>query len=326
MKKRSWIVGTVLVAVAGVAVVMWWSSHRSSLVAGFSSGNGRIEATEIDIATKMQGRIVEVVAYEGDTVEAGQILARMDTKVLEAQLRETEAGVNRAQQASAAAAALMKQRAADCDLAEKELKRSEELFREGGISREKLDQDLTKVESARAACAEARAQFEREKAGIKAAIAQTERLKADIEDSVLRAPRRGRVLYRLAEPGEVLSAGGKVLTIIDLTDVYMTVFLPETVAGKVAIGADARIVLDAAPDLVIPANVSFVSPRAQFTPKEVETRTEREKLMFRIKVQIDPELLRKHESKVKTGLPGVAYVRLDPRVEWPESLHVRLPQ
>ena len=326
MKKRSWIVGTVLVAVAGIAAVMWLSSHRSSLVAGFSSGNGRIEATEIDIATKIQGRIVEVVAYEGDTVEAGQILARMDTKVLEAQLRETEAGVNRAQQASAAAAALMKQRAADCDLAEKELKRSEELFREGGISREKLDQDLTKVESARAACAEARAHFEREKAGIKAAIAQTERLKADLEDSILRAPRRGRVLYRLAEPGEVLPAGGKVLTIIDLTDVYMTVFLPETVAGKVAIGADARIVLDAAPDLVIPANVSFVSPRAQFTPKEVETRTEREKLVFRIKARIDPQILKKHEPQVKTGLPGVAFVRLDPRVEWPEHLHVRLPQ
>ena len=326
MRKWSWIVGTVLVAVAGVAAVMWWSSHRSSLVAGFSSGNGRIEATEIDIATKIQGRIVEVVAYEGDTVEAGQILARMDTKVLEAQLREAEAGVKRAQQASVAAAALVKQRAADCDLAEKELKRSEELFREGGISREKLDQDLTKVESARAACAEARAQFEREKAGIKAAIAQTERLKADLEDSILRAPRRGRVLYRLAEPGEVLSAGGKVLTIIDLTDVYMTVFLPETVAGKVAIGADARIVLDAAPDLVIPANVSFVSPRAQFTPKEVETRTEREKLVFRIKAQIDPQILKKHEPQVKTGLPGVAFVRLDPRVEWPEHLHVRLPQ
>lgn len=326
MRKWSWIVGTVLVAVAGAAAVMWWSSHRSSLAAGFSSGNGRIEATEIDIATKIQGRIVEVVAYEGDTVEAGQILARMDTKVLEAQLREAEAGVKRAQQASAAAAALMKQRAADCDLAEKELKRSEELFREGGISREKLDQDLTKVESARAACAEARAQFEREKAGIKAAIAQTERLKADLEDSILKAPRRGRVLYRLAEPGEVLPAGGKVLTIIDLTDVYMTVFLPETVAGKVAIGADARIVLDAAPDLVIPANVSFVSPRAQFTPKEVETRTEREKLVFRIKAHIDPQILKKHEPQVKTGLPGVAYVRLDPRVEWPEYLHVRLPQ
>ncbi len=309
----------------GVGMV-WWSSQRSSLPTGFASGNGRIEATEIDIATKIQGRIVEVLADEGDTVEAGQILARMDTKVLEAQLREAEAEVRRAQQASAGAAALIEQRAAECDLAERELKRSEGLFREGGISREKLDQDRTKVESARAACAEARAQFEREKAGINAAIAQVERLKADLEDSILKAPRRGRVLYRLAEPGEVLPAGGKVLTIVDLADVYMTLFLPETVAGKVAIGADVRIVLDARPDLVIPAKVSFISPRAQFTPKEVETRTEREKLMFRIKARIDPELLKKHEPRVKTGVPGVAYVRLDPRAEWPEYLHVRLPQ
>jgi len=324
MRKR-WIVAAALV-VAIAAGAVWWGSQRSSLPAGFASGNGRIEATEIDIAAKIQGRIAEVLVDEGDTVEAGQILARMDTKVLEAQLREAEAEVKKAEQASAAAAALMEQRAAECDLAETELKRSEKLFREGGISRERLDQDRTRVESARAACAQARAQFEREKAGINGAIAQVERLKADLEDSILTAPRRGRVLYRLAEPGEVLPAGGKVLTIVDVTDVYMTFFLPETVAGKVAIGAEARIVLDAAPDLVIPASISFVSPRAQFTPKEVETRTEREKLVFRIKAQIDPELLKKHEPKVKTGIPGVAYVRLDPRAEWPEHLHVRLPQ
>lgn len=324
--KKGWLgVGVVLLCIA-LGGVVWWTSQRSSLPSGFASGNGRIEATEIDIATKIQGRIVEVRVEEGDTVEAGQILARMDTKVLEAQLREAEAEVKRAHQASAAAAALMEQRAAECDLAEMELRRSEDLFREGGISQEKLDQDRTRVESARAACAEARAQFEREKAGINGAIAQVERLKADLEDSILTAPRRGRVLYRLAEPGEVLPAGGKVLTIIDLTDVYMTLFLPETVAGKVAIGADARIVLDARPDLVIPAKVSFVSPRAQFTPKEVETRTEREKLVFRIKARIDPQLLKKHEPSVKTGLPGVAYVRLDPIAKWPKDLEPRLPQ
>lgn len=324
MKKR-WIPVVAAALVVAVGVV-WWASRRPSLPAGFASGNGRIEATEIDIATKIQGRIAEVLVDEGDTVEAGQILARMDTKVLEAQLREAEAEVKRAQEASAAAAALMEQRAAECYLAETELKRSEKLFREGGISREKLDQDQTRVESAKAACAQARAQFEREKAGINAAIAQGERLKADLEDSILTAPRRGRVLYRLAEPGEVLPAGGKVLTIVDTTDVYMTFFLPETVAGRVAIGAEARIVLDARPDLVIPASISFVSPRAQFTPKEVETRTEREKLVFRLKAQIDPQLLKKHEPRVKTGVPGVAYVRLDPRAEWPDHLDVRLPQ
>lgn len=322
---RRWIVGIVtIVVVAGL--VVWWISRQPSIPLGFASGNGRIEATEIDIATKIQGRVVEVLAHEGDMVKAGQILARMDTKILEAQLRQAEAEVMRSHRASVAAAALIRRRDAECDFAEKELKRSEQLVREGAISREILDRDRSKAESARAACAEARAEFQKEEAEIKAAVAETERFKADLDDSILKAPRRGRVLYRLAEPGEVLPAGGKVLTIIDLAYVYMTMFLPETVAGKVAIGADARIVLDARPDLVIPAKVSFVSPRAQFTPKEVETRTEREKLMFRIKVQIDPQLLKKHEAKVKTGLPGVAYVRLDPSTEWPEHLHVRLPQ
>lgn len=91
------------------------------------------------------------------------------------------------------------------------------------------------------------------------------------------------------------------------------------------VGSDGRIVLDAAPHLVIPAAVSFVAPRSQFTPKEVETRTEREKLMFRVKVRIDPDLLARHLEKVKTGVPGVAYVRLDPSVEWPEYLRVKLP-
>jgi HlyD family secretion protein len=105
----------------------------------------------------------------------------------------------------------------------------------------------------------------------------------------------------------------------------MTIFLPARQAGRVAIGAEARIIFDAAPDLVIPASVSFVAPSAQFTPKEVETRTEREKLMFRIKVRIAPELLQQYIEKVKTGVPGVAYVRLDQTATWPIHLHVRLP-
>jgi HlyD family secretion protein len=150
-------------------------------------------------------------------------------------------------------------------------------------------------------------------------------LRTEIADGTLKAPRLGRVQYRLAEPGEVLAAGGKVLTLLDLTDVYLTLFLPETVAGRVALGAEARLVLDAVPNLVIPAQVSFVAAKSQFTPKAVETRTEREKLMFRVKVQIPPDLLRQHLSQVKTGLPGVAYVRLDPNAPWPAALQVKLP-
>jgi HlyD family secretion protein len=115
-----------------------------------------------------------------------------------------------------------------------------------------------------------------------------------------------------------------VLNMVDLTDVYMTFFLPTKQAGRVALGAEARLVLDAAPQYVVPAKISFVADVAQFTPKTVETEEERQKLMFRIKAQIDPSLLREHLQQVKTGLPGMAYVRLDPQVDWPAELQTRL--
>jgi HlyD family secretion protein len=134
------------------------------------------------------------------------------------------------------------------------------------------------------------------------------------------------VQYRVAQPGEVLGAGGKVLNLVDLTDVYMIFFLPERQAGRVALGSEVRLVIDAAPQYVIPARVSYVASVAQFTPKTVETASEREKLMFRVKARIDPELLRKHLEQVKTGVPGMAYLRLDPQAAWPAHLAIKVPQ
>ncbi|MGB5096377.1 MAG: HlyD family efflux transporter periplasmic adaptor subunit, partial [Porticoccaceae bacterium] len=162
------------------------------------------------------------------------------------------------------------------------------------------------------------------RSAVDAAQATIERLQADIDDSVLRSPRDGRVQYRVAEPGEVLPAGGVVLNLVDLDDVYMTFFLPTAAAGRVALGAEVRLVLDALPQHVMPARATFVADVAQFTPKTVETAEERLKLMFRIKARIEPELLKKHVRQVKTGLPGVAYVRLDPSRDWPERLTVTL--
>ena len=132
--------------------------------------------------------------------------------------------------------------------------------------------------------------------------------------------------FRVAQPGEVLAAGGKVLNIVDLSDVYMTFFLPTEAAGRVGIGSEVRLVLDAATQYVIPARVTFVADVAQFTPKTVETADERQKLMFRIKAKIAPDLLKKHIRMVKTGLPGVAYVQLNADAQWPDKLQVRLPQ
>jgi len=128
------------------------------------------------------------------------------------------------------------------------------------------------------------------------------------------------VLYRLAEPGEVLAAGGKALTIVDLGDVYMEIFLPSEQASKVKIGAGARLTVDYEPGLAVPARVTFVSPEAQFTPKEVETKSEREKLVFRVKIQVPSDLVMRYTDRIKTGVRGVGYVKLDNSVAWPDWL------
>lgn len=298
----------------------------SPLPEGFAVGNGRIEATEVDVATKLAGRLTEVRVQEGDRVEQGQVVAVLDTDALEARRRQGRAELRQAEQERQHALAVVEQRESELDYARRDLDRLQRLSRtDQFVSEEQVDQARTGVRSAEAALWASRVQVVAAEAAIEAAQAGLERVEVDIADSTLQAPRGGRVLYRLAEPGEVLGVGGKVLTLLDLADVYMVIFLPTPAAGRVRLGAPARIVLDAAPEYVIPAEVSFVAPRAQFTPKQVETQSVRESLAFRVKVRVAPELLARYETLVKTGLPGVASVQLSPDAPWPEHLEPRLP-
>jgi len=299
--------------------------QRNRLPDHLVSTNGRIESTEIDVATKLAGRVAEVWAREGDLVDAGMVVARLDTATLEAQLRQAQAELQRAHREREYAEAIVSQRESELEYAQRDLQRMRELEDRSFVAFEQVDLARTKSHTADAALRAARIKVAETTAAIAAATAQIDRIAVDIEDSALKAPRRGRVLYRLAEPGEVLGAGGKVLTLLDLSDVYMVLFLPETVIGRVAIGSEVRIVFDAAPEYVVPARVSFVAARAQFTPKQVETRSEREKLVFRVKARIAPELLERYEPLVKTGVPGVAYVNPDQEAPWPEWLDIRLP-
>lgn len=354
MGRTQWSRIAVAALAVAVACWLWWSARPDPLPAGFARSNGRIEAVEIDIATKTPGRVEEILVDEGDFVRAGQVLARMDTDVLEAQRREArariaeariavetaQAAVAQAEARHAAALAVVEQREAELAAAEKRLERTEQLASRRVAPPQTLDDDRARAAAARAAVSAAKAevaaaqaaigtarsQVVRAEAAVEAAEATLQRIEADIADSELVSPRDGRVQYRVAQPGEVLAAGGRVLNLIDLGDVYMTFFLPTAEAGRVALGAEVRLVLDAAPQYVIPARATFVANVAQFTPKSVETQEERLKLMFRVKAHIDPELLRRNVHQVKTGLPGVAYVRLDPTAEWPPELQVRLPE
>jgi HlyD family secretion protein len=248
-------------------------------------------------------------------------------KQAEAQKQQAVVGIEAAryqvvqrQAEKQAAVSLVAQREAERDGARKQFTRSQELSSRGTTSQQVLDTDRARFESANEAVSAAKAQVINAQAAVDAAAATIESIQADIRDSTLRSPRDGRVQFRVAQPGEVLGAGGRVLNMVDLSDVYMTFFLPTEAAGRVRIGTEVRLVLDAVPQYVIPAKATFVADVAQFTPKTVETASERQKLMFRIKAQLPPELLKKYIRDVKTGLPGVAYVRIDPEAEWPANL------
>ena len=314
-----------LLAGAGGGGFYWWQQQQDRLPDDIAVGNGRIEAEEVHVAAKFAGRVADVLVEEGDMVDAGQVLARMDAAELQASLAKARADVARAEESVAEAKAQIAQRGSELTFAQQELDRASFLVERGHVSEERLDQRRTERDTARAILEAARAHLASAQRAVESAAAEVRRIQTRIDDSVLTAPRAGRIQYRLAEPGEVLAGGGRVVTLLDLTDVYMTIFLPTAQVGSVFIGTEARITLDAAPELVIPAKVSFVAAEAQFTPREVETRSEREKLMFRVKVKIDPELLLLHMEKVKTGLPGEAYVLLGNEATWPERLAVRLP-
>ncbi len=326
MNVKSWIIASVVVAATAVGGYFYWQQQLAArLPEGIVSSNGRIEADRTNISTKVAGRIAEIKVDEGDMVDAGQVVASMDTAELRAQLRRAEAEVRRSERAKQEASASVLRARSHLQFVEGELKRVQKLHSEGFATTEKLDQRHNELQAADASYRAALAGVEQSSEAITSAREELERLKSVEDDAVLKAPHRGRVQYRLAEPGEVLGAGGSVLTLLDIGDVYMTIFLPAVEAGRLTIGSEARIILDPVPEYVIPSKVSFVASEAQFTPKAVETAEERAKLMFRVKLRIDQDLLRKYEDRVKTGVRGMAYVRLPEAQAWPDKLQIKLP-
>ncbi|HBK08672.1 MAG TPA: secretion protein HylD [Acetobacteraceae bacterium] len=322
-EKRRWLKPALLVLVlliGGIGAGLWWLYPRGGLPPGIAFGNGRLEADEIDIGTKFAGRIAKLLADEGDVVKAGQVVAVMDTQDLQVSLQRAAALVLQAQRIIDEAQANLVQQDTQVLLARQQLDRARALVPKGFETREVLDQRQQQLDGALAARHATIARIEQAKFAMEAATHDVRLYQVNIADNSLVAPKDGRVQYRVANVGEVLPAGGKVFTILDTGYVYMDIYLPTLDAGRVRPGSDARIVLDAYPAYPIPCHVVFIASQAQFTPKDVETKNERDKLMFRVRVRVDPELLKTRADKVRSGLPGVGYVRTDPAVAWPPFL------
>ena len=230
--------------------------------AGIVSVNGRVEATQVDISTKIPGRVIEIVPHEGDIVPIGSVVARIDTSETMAQLHQAQASAELARKTLTTREAEAASDEAKQEFANEELRSTATLIAKGWSTHETYDKRQQELKSADAALRAARSQVEEAIAAVKTADARVEELQAVIDDSTIKAPVRGRVQYRLVEPGAVLPPGGKIATVINLSDIYTTIYLPGPQAGRLKIGDDARVVVDAYPEYVFPASVSFVAPES----------------------------------------------------------------
>ncbi|MBX5472926.1 MAG: efflux RND transporter periplasmic adaptor subunit [Acetobacteraceae bacterium] len=319
------LLALIVLIAAGTGAGWWWTHRPPPLPPWIASSNGRLEADEVDIDTKYAGRILKLYVDEGDFVKQGQVVAVMDTRDLEQQKLQYEHVMRQAQRTLDQAKANYASQEAVVKFAQQEVARSSYLVPRGFATQEQLDQQRQTLASAIATLNADAAAIQAAEHAVAAAAHQVEYYKVVIADNTLVAPKDGPIEYRVANVGEVLPAGGKVFTMLDASYVYMDIYLPTKEAGRVRLGSEARIVLDAYPEHVIPARVVFVASLAQFTPKTVETKEEREKLMFRIRVRVDPARLKGREAIVRTGLPGVGYVLTSPTGTWPPSLQPSPP-
>ena len=294
-----------------VALALTTTACRNSGDANTIVLNGRIEAPTVDLGPKVPGRVVAVLVREGQRVKAGELLVRLDLGETAIAVEGAQAGVRAAQaraqdlrqgsresEISAAQADVADKRAAVA-LAEKEAERQRFLLsRKVGTQRE-LDRAQTDLTRSRAALKASSEKLELAQEGFRsqqtaAASAEADRAQAQLEqsqsvasESEIRAPADGVILHRLAEPGQLVSAGQPAMTMAFSNRLYVRTFIPETKLGQVRQGAAATVVVDAYPDKQFPAHITEIAPDAEFTPKAVETREERVNLVYAAKADLD---------------------------------------
>ena len=299
--------GQVLVRLDTVTI----EAEQAKNEAAVATAREQFAAAKADIAAAR----ADIAAANADIVAANAAIERQQSEI---QLAQTEADRQRRMLAeNATSQALFDTRQTALETSKVTLT---SIQARTDAVRAQADAVRAKAGAAQARAATAQAQADAAQRQIEVAQAQVEVTKSRIKDATLISLVTGRVLYRLVEPGEVLGPGGKALTLVDLNDVYMEIYLPSNQAAALKIGAPARITVDYEPNRAAAAYVSFVSPEAQFTPKQVETKSEREKLMFRVKIQIPPELVTHYIERIKTGVRGVGYVKVSPNATFPEWL------
>lgn len=306
---------------AGVVYLKQQEQGSAVEIEGIAACNGRLEIKRVDVASLYAGRVDTVAVDRGQQVHKGDVLAVLSSSVTEAQVKSVTAQKKKALETISKIDLRLRQADEEIRLAAIELNDAQNLRRDSLISQTELERRMTALSTRK----ESKEVLLKEK---QEALYETGRIDALLEeaksrndDMTVRAPFDGVVEYRLAEPGNVVGAGGRVVSMLDPTDVTLDVFLPTSKAARVKVGDEARIAIDGI-DTVIPAKVDYVADDAQFTPKYVETREERAKLLFKVTLRIPEEITRTNYRMLKGGMPSVGYVNYA-GAPWPDYLSVK---
>ncbi|WP_424411612.1 HlyD family secretion protein [Pasteurella sp. PK-2025] len=321
MKKGLFLI---LILVIGFGVY-WQQYHQPEQDAHIVQSNGRLEFARLDVASLYAGRVEQIFVQEGQYVAQDTLLATLSADSIQAQVDTAKAKVEQAQQAVKRTQAQFNAQQQQLNTAQLDVDNAQQLFKDKLISSSELTKRIALRDAAFAGLNALQSGIDEAESVVKQATAQLLQAQSVLNDLHIKAPKAGRIEYRLVELGAVIAPGHKIASIIDLTDASMNLFFPAPIVNQIPLNSEARILFDGL-DAVFPAQVTYIASEAQFTPKFVETQSEREKLMFKVKLQIPQDIATKYADYLKAGMTGNGFVRLHNADDWSADLQVKLPK
>lgn len=279
-----------LVVVFIVVFSLWEKNEPDKLTS--LSGSGTIEVTEIEIGSTIAARVERVLVDEGEQVDSGQVLIELDRRELDAQLAQAEASIN-------VARTRINQTRSEWEHVGLNLKRIRELYTAGSATKKELDDLEAKYKSASDQYKLVSHQYEKSKASL-------ELTRVQLGNAVIRSPIKGVVLAKNANPGEVVFPGIALLTLADLSRVWLRIFVRETQLGRIKLGQKAKVKVNSYPEKAFWGKVVHISGKAEFIPGDIQTKKERSKLVFAVKISLDNP-----EQELKAEMPASAEIVLE---------------
>ena len=287
------------------------------------SGTGTVEAVEVTIGNKIPGQVLEVIPREGNLVKAGDVVAQIDHADLDLELERARAGVRAAKaqltllrrgprkQEVRRAEQMVAQAKAGLDNARTNLGRAQDLLNKKVVPQSKVDQARAQVDvlqaqynAAQEALSALRAgsrleQLHMAEANLEQAEMLVRILEKKIGDCTVKSPTTGRVVARFLEPGELAGTGMPIVRVADLSGVWIMIYVSETELGRVRVDGEAEIRVDSFPSKTFSGKVTYISPQEEFTPKNIQTKDERVRMVFGVKIEA-----KNPDESLKPGMPA----------------------